>query len=222
MIRLATAELQSPKFSFLQTPNGLNWAALLVQTPNPAAQSEDPQPVTAPAWRFSLQDARLTGGEIVYRDSAWAETESITLVPEEIHLHNLGSEADDSPFHFHARLGESTILPRRTTPSGRKLASSKWTSAAPSIVPSCCLSSSPHCRLTNALALHTRALYSRGSNVTCPVIGSVYCSVRSWVPRNWRVIAVGRSASGRCSAKPASGPATPSCGASAPAGWCAS
>ncbi|MBI3302114.1 MAG: DUF748 domain-containing protein, partial [Deltaproteobacteria bacterium] len=60
-------------------------------------------------WRFSLQEARLTGGEIVYRDSAWAETEQISLVPEEVQVQRIGGEAD-SPVRFRLRAGQGTLV----------------------------------------------------------------------------------------------------------------
>lgn len=106
-VRLATLELQNPKLFFLQTQTGLNWAAL-VRTPDPARQSETPPSAVAP-WRFVLREARLAGGEIIYRDSAWADSERVALVPEEIQVQHLGSEANDSPLRFRLRLGEGTL-----------------------------------------------------------------------------------------------------------------
>lgn len=107
-IRLATVEFHTPKLFFLQSASGLNWTAL-VRIPNHTPQNEAPQPRTAPDWRFLLQEARLTGGELVYRDSTWLEAEALTLTPEEIQIQHVGNETEDSPLHFRLRLGEGTL-----------------------------------------------------------------------------------------------------------------
>ncbi len=107
-IRLATVELQTPRLFFLQSAPGLNWTSL-VRTPDQTAQNEIPQPKTAAAWRFLLQEARLRGGEIVYRDNTWTEAETVTLVPDELQIQHLGEETEDSPLRFRLRLGEGTL-----------------------------------------------------------------------------------------------------------------
>lgn len=107
-IRLTTAELLSPKLFFLQTPTGLNWSSL-VSPPDQAVQTETPSPATAPAWRFSLQEARLTGGEIVYRDSAWSETEAISLAPEEVSIQQIGDLTAKSPLQFRLKVAQGIL-----------------------------------------------------------------------------------------------------------------
>jgi hypothetical protein len=106
-IQLAAVEVSSPKLFFLQTAAGLNWTAL-VQTPDQAVQSKASQPAATPAWRFALQEARLRGGEVVYRDSAWTEGETLTLVPQEIQVQRIGGE-EESPLRFQVRLGEGSL-----------------------------------------------------------------------------------------------------------------
>jgi len=107
-IRLTTAELLSPKLFFLQTPTGLNWSSL-VSPPDQAVQTETPSSATAPAWRFSLQEARLTGGAIVYRDSAWSETEAISLAPEEVSIQQIGDLTAKSPLQFRLKVAQGTL-----------------------------------------------------------------------------------------------------------------
>jgi hypothetical protein len=106
-IRLKAVELLNAKLFVLQTPTGLNWTSV-AQMPNRAGQPPL-HTSAAPAWRFSLPLVKLTGGEIVYRDSRWADAEAITLSPEEIQIEHLGSETNENPFRFHARLGEGAL-----------------------------------------------------------------------------------------------------------------
>ncbi len=107
-IRLATAELHTPKLFFLQSASGLNWTGL-VRAPSQTAPAETRQPAAAPAWRFSLREVRVAGGEIVYRDHTWAATETLTVVPEELQIQHLGNETAESPLRFRLRLGEGTL-----------------------------------------------------------------------------------------------------------------
>jgi hypothetical protein len=107
-IRLAAIEFHAPKLFLLQSASGLNWTSL-VRTPDQAAQNETSQPKAASAWRFVLQEVQLAGGEIVYRDNAWPETEAVTLVPDELRVQRVGDETEDSPVRFRLRLGEGTL-----------------------------------------------------------------------------------------------------------------
>lgn len=107
-IRLATVELQTPKLFFLQSASGLNWSGLL-RTSGQTAQNGALQPTAAPAWRFFLQEARLAGGEIVYREDTWPEGETLAVVPEEVQIQHLGSQPTESPLRFRARFGEGTL-----------------------------------------------------------------------------------------------------------------
>ncbi|MBI3799617.1 MAG: DUF748 domain-containing protein [Deltaproteobacteria bacterium] len=107
-IRLATAELHAPRLFFLQSAAGLNWTGL-VRAADPTARTETPQPKAAPAWRFWLREVRLAGGEIVYRDNAWTENETITLIPDELQIQRVGDESAESPLRFRLRLGEGTV-----------------------------------------------------------------------------------------------------------------
>ncbi|HEV8713318.1 MAG TPA: DUF748 domain-containing protein, partial [Candidatus Binatia bacterium] len=107
-IRLAAVEFHTPKLFFLQSASGLNWASL-VRTPDQTAANETPRPKAASAWRFLLQEARLVGGEIVYRDNAWTETELVTLIPDELRIQRVGDETEDSPVRFRLRLGQGTL-----------------------------------------------------------------------------------------------------------------
>lgn len=107
-IKLASLELHNPKLWLFQTPAGLNWTAL-VRTADSTVVSAPSQSPAAPGWRFSLQRARLTGGEIIYRDSAWAENEAVTVIPEEFEVLQLGEEGGTSPLRFRMRVGEGTL-----------------------------------------------------------------------------------------------------------------
>jgi hypothetical protein len=105
-IRLATADLIAPRLFFLQSASGLNWTGLVRAFDQKA---ETPQPKAAPAWRFLLREVRLAGGELVYRDNAWTENETITLVPDELQIQRVGDESAESPLRFRLRLGEGTL-----------------------------------------------------------------------------------------------------------------
>jgi hypothetical protein len=107
-IQLAKAELLSPKIFLLQMPTGLNWSAL-VPPPVQTAQAEAPPPAPGPAWHFSLQEARLTGGEIVYRDSAWPEAEALSLVPEDVSVQQIGDLTAKNPLQFRLTAAQGTL-----------------------------------------------------------------------------------------------------------------
>lgn len=109
-IRLAAAHLANAHLLVLRTATGLNWATL-VQPDNAEPDAEPGArhgPVTSP-WRFFLREARLTGGELRYRESAWADTEFISVVPEEITVRHIGGDTAESPVRFHARVGDGGL-----------------------------------------------------------------------------------------------------------------
>lgn len=108
-LQLSSVILRDPQVAALQTPAGLNWAKLV-----PPSQLSSPpqQPVAkeGPTWQVMVQSVKTEGGTIVYRDHTWAETETLTFLPEEIELRNIKSTGDtEIPLHFRLRVGEGKL-----------------------------------------------------------------------------------------------------------------
>ena len=61
------------------------------------------------SWRFSLPVIKLTGGELVYRDSRWPENETLRLQPEEVVTSDLSSDMTEFPFQFRTRVGDGRL-----------------------------------------------------------------------------------------------------------------
>lgn len=106
--RLGVIELRSPQAFVLQTPTGLNWASFFSPV-SANSTSEAQKSETALAWRSTIQSIKVTGGEIVYRNSEWPEAQTITILPEEVELREWSGGTTESPLRFAVRLGEGQV-----------------------------------------------------------------------------------------------------------------
>jgi uncharacterized protein involved in outer membrane biogenesis len=106
-VRLAAVHFAKVRLLFSRDTTGLNWAMLIPPDPSTEPGARHGQ-ATSP-WRFSLQEVRLTGGELRYREYTWADTEFIAAMPEEIMIRDIEGGTTESPLHFRARLGDGSL-----------------------------------------------------------------------------------------------------------------
>lgn len=107
-IRLAAVELRNPQVLAIHTPTGLNWAHFFLPD-NDGTTSAEQKAETTSAWRSTIQSMKVTGGEILYRNSEWQETQTIKISPEEVELRELSDGTTESPLRFSVRLEEGQL-----------------------------------------------------------------------------------------------------------------
>lgn len=106
-VRLATVHMAEARVLVLQTATGLNWATLMDLEPSTGPGESDEQGESL--WRLTLQEIRLLGGELRYRQHSWADDEFLAVTPEELTLRYLADGTTESPLSFRVRLGDGRL-----------------------------------------------------------------------------------------------------------------
>jgi len=107
-IRIASVALRDSELLLLQTGAGLNWGTFFPRESETGAQDRHPRG-EAKSWRFTIRDAQANGGEVVFRDDSWAETETVKIVPKQLTLQGLGSDVQETPIHFQLGVGAGNV-----------------------------------------------------------------------------------------------------------------
>ncbi|MBI3756734.1 MAG: DUF748 domain-containing protein [Deltaproteobacteria bacterium] len=106
-LRIASLKIREPQLRMVQTPAGLNWATLL-RTSDAARPPVEQAPSGSPAWHVTIGHIETQGGELTYRDSAWADDEVVQLKLEEMRLQHIDFAGTESPFSFRVKEGEGS------------------------------------------------------------------------------------------------------------------
>lgn len=107
-VRLPTVELRNLNLFVLQNGGESNWTALLSprgegKLPQPQAQNEES------GWRYVIPVIRVHGGEVVFRDDSWPETEIVKVVPTQLEVRQVQSDAQEMPMRFRLGVGAGQV-----------------------------------------------------------------------------------------------------------------
>ncbi|MGE0681171.1 MAG: DUF748 domain-containing protein [Candidatus Binatia bacterium] len=107
-IRIASIVLRDPELFLLQTNAGLNWVSLFPRQTENVAQTPGPQDAQR-SWRYVIGNARLNGGEVLFRDESWPEAEMVKIVPTQFELGEIRSGVQETPMRFQFAVGVGKV-----------------------------------------------------------------------------------------------------------------